>query len=142
MAGEEKDTPQHEGQTPGIGLRIITALGYCALFLLPLLTHPNNKFAQFHANQALLVLIVALTTVGLYMLSLAGFALGPVGILAFLIIGFFALGFFILSLMIFFTGILNALSGKMERVSIVGKFNLIKGKSGVKILKRHEKNNF
>lgn len=99
-------------------LKTVSAVGYLGiLFLVPYLMFPKEKFAVFHANQGLLLLIVAvginiiMPIIGTVTFGL-GFLLYPlvwIAILAMLVIG-----------------ILNAVNGKMKRLPLIGNFDLLK----------------
>ncbi len=86
------------------------------IFFLPLLTDAkNSEFAKFHANQSLILLIasIALSVVSsILMIFLIGLILWPLG------------GLFIFVLWVM--GIMNASAGKMTRLPVLGKFDLIK----------------
>lgn len=93
--------------------RIYAVLAYIGiLFLVPLLAAKESKFAQFHANQGIV-------------LFLAGIACGVINIIPFLgqlvsIIGYIAVAIFAI------LGIVNAATGKAKELPIIGKFKLIK----------------
>ncbi|MDF2949501.1 MAG: hypothetical protein K0R07_1535 [Sedimentibacter sp.] len=83
------------------------------IFFLPLLVCPESKFGKFHANQALVLLIV-----------------GIVGniILGFIpIIGWLLLPLFVVVVLIFgIIGLINGLGGKAKQLPIIGKYTIIK----------------
>ena len=83
------------------------------IFFLPLVACPQSKFARFHANQALLLLIVA---VGGYIV------LGLIPIIGWLLMPIYSL--VILAFVVI--GLINGLGGKAKRLPIFGKFNLLK----------------
>lgn len=83
------------------------------LFFLPLIVCPDSKYAKFHANQSLLLLIVAIAgNIVLSIIPLIGWILIPV----------YALAVFIL----FVIGLVNGFSGKAKRLPIFGKFDILK----------------
>ncbi|MDF2989439.1 MAG: putative rane protein [Eubacterium sp.] len=83
------------------------------IFFLPLLVCPESKFGKFHANQALILLIV-----------------GIVGniILGFIpIIGWLLLPLFVVAVLIFgIIGLVNGFGGKAKKLPIIGKYTIIK----------------
>ncbi|AGA67766.1 putative membrane protein [Desulfitobacterium dichloroeliminans LMG P-21439] len=83
------------------------------LFFLPLIVCPDSSFGKFHANQGLLLLITSVAgTVILSVIPVIGWILLPIFTLA------------ILALAIL--GLVNGLQGKVKRLPLIGKFNLIK----------------
>ncbi len=95
------------------------------LFFIPLVTDAkDSKFAKFHANQQLnlLILGLALSIVGGPIIS---FILGVTVILAILVpLIWLAILVVLIALMIM--GIINASNGKMKELPVIGKINLIK----------------
>ncbi len=83
------------------------------LFFLPLLVCPQSKYARFHANQALLLFIVAIG---------GNIILGIIPIIGWILIPLFALGIFILAIM----GLINGFKGKAKRLPIFGKLDILK----------------
>jgi len=83
------------------------------IFFLPLLVCPQSKYARFHANQALLLLIVAVV---------GNIILGIIPIIGWLLIPLYALAIFILAIM----GLINGFSGKAKRLPVFGKYDLLK----------------
>jgi len=83
------------------------------IFFLPLLVCPESRFGKFHANQALILLLV-----------------GIVGniILGFIpIIGWLLLPLFVVAVLIFgIIGLVNGLGGKAKKLPIIGKYTIIK----------------
>lgn len=96
-------------------LKTISAVGYLGiLFLLPYLMYPKEKFAVFHANQSLILLIVvaAVNIVGGMIPFLGWFIVLPLGNLFVFVL--------------FIIGLINALNGRMKRLPVVGGFDLLK----------------
>lgn len=96
-------------------LKTISALGYLGiLFLLPYLMFPKEKFAVFHANQSLVLLIaaVAINIVGGIIPIIGWFIVVPLGNLAVFIL--------------FIIGLINALNGRMKRLPLIGGFDILK----------------
>lgn len=95
---------------------LFCALAYTGLlFFLPLVIEPKTQFKTFHANQALLLLIF---TVVSQMISYFLFIIF-IGIILLPIVSLISFIFFIL-------GIVNALNGKMERLPVIGEWDLLK----------------
>lgn len=83
------------------------------IFFLPLLAAPESKFARFHANQGLLLLILGIAgNTILAMIPIIGWLLLiPFGILV------LALGIM---------GLINGFGGKTKRLPLIGKIEIIK----------------
>ncbi len=93
--------------------KVFGVLAYIGiLFLVPLLAAPESKFAKFHANQGLTLFIVE---VGLSMIAI-------IPILGWLVWFFGSIACLVLAIM----GIINAAGGKMEKLPLIGNFELIK----------------
>lgn len=101
--------------------KLYAVLGYILpfLFFLPLLqeSSKHNAFARFHANQQLILLIVA---VGLYAIHNILFIvlMGA----AFFVVQLLNLAILILAIL----GIVAAVNGQMKELPVIGKFNLLK----------------
>lgn len=96
-------------------LKGISAVAYLGvLFFIPMVTHPKSEFAMFHANQGLLLLLagVIVSLVGGIIPIVGWFLIAPLGS--------------IFILVLFIMGLVNALQGKMKRLPLIGKFDLIK----------------
>lgn len=91
--------------------KVMAGLAYL-IFFLPLIVCPDSKFARFHANQGLLLLIL-------------GFA-GSL-ILSFIpIIGWLLLPLFsLLILVLIIVGLVNGLGGKAKGLPLIGKYKLL-----------------
>lgn len=92
--------------------KIMAGLSYL-LFFLPLIVCPESRYARFHANQSLVLLIT----------SIAGnVILGFIpGIGPFLLPIF---GIFILVLVVM--GLINGFGGKAKQLPVIGKIDIIK----------------
>lgn len=108
------DTPDTTGEYDASdikGNKLMAALSYLGiLILIPLFAAKESKFARFHLNQGLLVLI----------LSVAVWFFGKVnqGLIT-----------WILNLVVFVfavIGIVNAASGKARELPLIGKFRILK----------------
>ena len=109
----QDNKPNSEGVPQDI--KILSAIGYVGiLFLVPYLTNPKNTFAVFHANQGLLLLIVAvvINAIGSIIPVIGWFIILPLG-------GIFTLVLFIL-------GVISALKGEEKRLPLIGNFDLLK----------------
>lgn len=83
------------------------------LFFIPLIACPDSAFGKFHANQGLLLLIVAIGgNIVLGMIPLIGWVLMP----------FYGIGVLVLAIM----GLINGLNGKAKRLPLFGKYNILK----------------
>lgn len=92
--------------------KTVAGLAYL-LFFLPLIVCPQSKYGRFHANQGLLLLIVAI--IGNIILSIIP------------IIGWILLPIYSLVIFVFFIlGLVNGLTGKAKRLPVFGKYDLIK----------------
>jgi len=111
MNGENTNLQQAE-QTDAADNKAMAVLAYI-LFFIPLLAAKHSKFAMYHANQGL-VLLLALVAVNIVsaIIPLIGWLLiGPLGNLA----------LFVLAII----GILNALGGRCKPLPLIGGFRLI-----------------
>ena len=121
MADEPSQTPQTSQPAGGGDVeqnKIYAVLAYLGiLVLVPILAAKESRFAQYHANQGL-VLFVADLVVWFGFLIL-GFILP----LLFLFSWVVWLGLLVLHIM----GIVNAAQGEMKPVPVVGGIKLLKG---------------
>lgn len=92
--------------------KTVAALAYL-IFFLPLIVCPDSKYGRFHANQGLLLTIVAIA---------GSIILGIIPILGWIILIFFP--FIIIIFMVI--GFLNAIKGLAKQLPIFGKFEIIK----------------
>ncbi len=116
MAESVEKAPK-SGTEKDQNIKNMAALAYI-IFFIPMITNKDSKFAMYHANQGLVLL---LTVIGLNIVT--GF-LG--GIL------FFFGGFFlwmvpgIVGLVFAVLGIMAALNGEMKPLPVVGSISIIK----------------
>lgn len=83
------------------------------IFFLPLITCPESKYGRFHANQALLLLLVGVAgNVILTIIPIIGWMLIPI----------YGLGILVLFIM----GLMNGLGGKAKRLPLIGQFDILK----------------
>ncbi|MBP5631489.1 MAG: DUF4870 domain-containing protein [Clostridia bacterium] len=100
--------------------KIMAVLAYIGLLLLiPLFAAKNSKFARFHVNQGLPLMIVGLA-IGIISIPLG--LIPIVGIITSIIFGL--AGLCVLALAIL--GIVNASTGKAKKLPLVGKFKILK----------------
>lgn len=89
----------------------IAGLAYI-IFFLPLISCPDSKFAKFHANQALMLLIVLLCTRVIWYVPFLG------GILSWAVS--------IVFLIYWILGIIDAFGGRAKQFPIIGEIVIIK----------------
>lgn len=98
-------------------IKTIAALAYL-IFFLPLLTNKDSKFAMYHANQGLVLLLsfivlnIVFTFLGTILFFFGGFLLWSIPGLVSLVLGVI--------------GIMNALNGEMKPLPIIGEITLLK----------------
>lgn len=83
------------------------------IFFLPLLACPESKYAKFHANQSLILFIVAIA---------GNIILGIIPILGWILLPFFGIAVLILAIM----GLVNGFGGKAKELPVIGKYRIIK----------------
>lgn len=93
------------------GENYISALSYLVFFI-PILLKPNSKFTRFHANQGLILFIIATLSSMVIWIPKIGMTISFV----------IRIALFIL----FVYGVINSIQGKMIRLPIIGKLNIIK----------------
>ena len=93
--------------------KVYALLSYLGiLFLVPLLAAKESRYAQFHANQGIVLFIFAIACGVVNVIPLLGQIVSGIGYLAVLI-------FTIL-------GIVNAATGKAKELPLIGKIRIIK----------------
>ncbi len=107
--------------------KVIAILSYF-IFFIPLLTSKESKFARYHANQGLLLLIFCVA--GNIILSILSAIFGLLAFVALIlipIIGLVWLVFGVAILALLIAGIINASNGKMQPLPVIGTmFTIIK----------------
>ena len=83
------------------------------LFFLPLITCPESRYAKFHANQALILVIVAIA---------GNIILGIIPVIGWIIMPFFAIAALILGII----GLIYGFGCKTKRLPIIGKYDILK----------------
>lgn len=103
--------------------KALAIIGYFGLlFLVPLLAGKTSKFAQFHANQSLVLFITQIAfSIASSILTFI-FAFINLGILMTLVSFVGGIGLFVL----FILGIVNAANGRCKELPIIGQFHIIK----------------
>lgn len=104
--------------------RIAAVLSYFGiLVIVTLLIAPNSKFARYHANQGVCLLIceVVFGIARGILVGIFGF-IPLIGAIVSGVLSLFGLAFLILSIL----GIANAAKGEAKELPFVGQFNLIK----------------
>lgn len=119
---QPKQPKQPNNQPDEQQLKIISAVGYLGiLFFLPYVMFPKDKFAIFHANQGLILLLF----------GIAGQVLAAVLAMVTFGIGFiFSPLFGLATFGLFVVGIINAMNGHMKRLPVIGNFDLLKFDGG------------
>lgn len=83
------------------------------IFFIPLLAAKDSKFAMYHANQSLILLLAAIivSIVGAIIPFIGWFLIGPLG----------SIFVFVLWIM----GVLNAAKGEMKPVPVIGNIKIL-----------------
>ncbi len=104
--------------------KVMSILAYFGpLCFVPMFAAKNSKFARFHANQGLVLLIacvawtVATSILNMILLAISWSLFFITGILSFLSIVFAILAVI---------GIINALNGRAKELPVIGKFKILK----------------
>jgi len=83
------------------------------IFFLPLLACPDSKYGKFHANQALLLLIVSV---------IGNIVLGLIPVIGWMLLPVYAVAILIMGIM----GLVNGFGGKVKQLPLIGKYTIIK----------------
>lgn len=105
--------------------KVISILCYFGILLLiPYLVKKDSEYVKFHSNQGLILLIVniALSIVSAVIGAILGLIPYIGGILSGLIGGVISLACFALMII----GIVNAVTGKMKELPIIGGYRILK----------------
>lgn len=93
--------------------KIYGVLAYIGiLFIVPLLAAKDSPFAKFHANQGAVLFIAGVAVNVVWVVPILGWIVGFFGWIAVLVLAVL--------------GIINAANGKMEKLPLIGDFELIK----------------
>lgn len=104
--------------------KVMAVLAYIGiLVLVPIFAAKDSKFARFHANQGLILLIasVAYNIVASVIRAILGAVLGVVGGIVGWILTLLSLVFLALAII----GIVNAVNGKAKELPVIGKFKIL-----------------
>lgn len=100
--------------------KVMAALSYLSiLVLIPIFAAKESKFAQFHANQGLILCIIGIA------MSVINLVLGEIPVVGFILgiaSGLVSLVTFILAVI----GIINVIGGKAKELPIIGKYRILK----------------
>ena len=103
--------------------KLITILAYLGLlFLIPYFVKKNSKFARFHCNQGLVLLItaaIALTATGIVSAIFGAIRLGWLGTILMTLAELGWLAFIVI-------GIINVVKGETKELPLIGKFRILK----------------
>ena len=104
-------------------VHIIAYLGI--LFFLPLVVYPDSRVCRFHANQALIQLILG-AVLGVVSGIFSGVSVIPgVGLMFSIISGVFGSVVSLLELFIFIFELVNIINDKVVEIPVIGRFRLI-----------------
>ena len=113
---ELNDTPDTTSQFDAMDIQNNKAMAILAyigiLVLVPLLAAKESRFARFHANQGLVLLIAEIICGVLSVIPILGFLFSLVG--------------YVGGLVFMVLGIINAAKGQAKELPIIGKFRLLK----------------
>lgn len=91
--------------------KTIAGLAYL-IFFLPLVACPESRFARFHANQALVLLILFVASAIINVIPIIGCVISVI--------------VWIFAIVVGIIGMINGFSGKAKRLPLIGKINIIK----------------
>ena len=100
--------------------KVMGVLAYIGiLVLIPLLAAPKSKFARYHSNQGLILLIIEVLCSAIFT---------PLGFIPYVGIVFSIVGGLVglVCLVLLILGIVNAAQGKAKALPLIGKFNILK----------------
>ena len=92
--------------------KAIAALSYI-FFFLPLIVCPESPYARFHANQSLLLFIVAVA---------GNIILGIIPFIGWILLPLFSIAVFVFAIM----GFVNGFTGKAKKLPIFGRYTILK----------------
>lgn len=116
----ERNSNDHTSEFAPEDIRMnntISAACYVSiLFFLPLVLRPDSKFARFHANQGL-VLLIATAVLGIVQKALPHVPIAT---------GLISAAFALIELGYFLYGFINAINGKAKELPFIGGITLLK----------------
>lgn len=92
--------------------KVVSGLAYL-LFFLPLVVCPDSRYGRFHANQALVLLIVAVV---------GSIVLGVIPIINIIIYPIFSIAVVVWAVI----GLINGLNGQAKELPLIGKWRIMK----------------
>jgi uncharacterized membrane protein len=93
------------------------------LFFIPLIACPHSKYGRFHANQALLLVLLAIfCNVASGMSGMITFILAPLVFITELVSAALRL----VSFVFWIIGVVNGFTGRAKELPLIGKFRIIK----------------
>ena len=107
--------------------KVMAILAYLGiLVLIPIFAAKESKFAKFHANQGLILLICEIAWSIVYTILNAIFAailgVGSLFVILSGLLGLISLVFLVFAII----GIINAAKGEMKELPIIGKYTILK----------------
>lgn len=111
MLEQNEETPNVYTQEDIEKTKTIAGLSYL-IFFLPLIACPDSKYAKFHANQSLTLLIAAIA---------GNVILGMIPVVGWLLLPFFGIAVLILGIV----GLINGFGGQAKELPLIGKFRII-----------------
>ena len=123
-AAEVAAPPVFENSVVGVGAtgndpndiednRVLSVLCYFGMaVVIPLVAKPNSPFVRYHANQGIVMIIVAVMLTVVNIVPILGWIVSGVG--------------FIILIVCAICGIINALKGRMKPMPIIGKYTVLK----------------
>lgn len=94
------------------------------IFFIPLIAAPNSRYARFHANQGLLLVLLGIALGIVLSILTTAFAFISYGMLA--IVGILSTVVWIAMMVLWILGLINGFSGKVKELPIIGKIKIIK----------------
>lgn len=113
MGNEEKKVETNYDAEKDVKDNKVMAILAYFIFFLPLIAAKDSKFARFHANQGLIVLLVSIGA------SIIGAIVGA-------FIPFFGMITYAITIILVIFGVLNAANGEMKELPVVGSISIIK----------------
>ncbi len=99
--------------------KFLTIIGYIPLlFLIPMLTAGDSKYAKFHANQGLILTIFA--AICAVINQLVKFVIGWIPLIGGVISTIISLALGLATLAYIIIGILNAIQGRAKKLPLIG----------------------
>lgn len=117
MPEQAKTAPKSKAAETDQNVKTMAALAYI-IFFIPMITNKDSKFAMYHANQGLVLLLTVIVL---------NIVVGFLGGMLFFFGGFFLWGLpGLVGLVFAILGIMNALNGEMKPLPVVGSITILK----------------